>query len=59
MQIGLYSPRSDLLEQQIAAVDEFNQSACLDLALRTYDSYRDLEQDIPPPPKPATGRGKC
>lgn len=46
MQIGLYSPRSDLLEQQIAAVDEFNQSACLDLALRTYDNYRDLAQDI-------------
>ena len=46
MQIGLYSRCRELLEQQIEAVDEFNQSACLDLTLRTYDNYRDLAQEI-------------
>lgn len=46
MQVGLYSPRAALLEQQRAAVEEFNQSACLDLTLRSYDSYRELLQGV-------------
>ena len=44
MQVGLYSPRAGLLEQQRAAVEEFDQTACLGLILRSYGTYRDLLQ---------------
>ena len=46
MQVGLYSPRAALLEQQRTAVEEFNQTACLDLALHCFDNYRELSQGI-------------
>lgn len=46
MQVGLYSPRAALLEQQRAAMEEFNQTACLDLTLRCFESYRELSQGI-------------
>lgn len=45
MQIGLYSPRSALLKEQREAVEEFNETACLDLELRCYDTYDALMQD--------------
>lgn len=44
MQIGLYSPRPELLEQQLKAIDDFNQTACLDLTVRSYSDHRALEQ---------------
>lgn len=46
MQVGLYSPQAALLEQQRTAIEEFNQSACLDLTLRCFESYRELSQSI-------------
>ena len=46
MQVGLYSPRAALLEQQRTAVEEFQQTACLDLTLRCFESYRELSQGI-------------
>lgn len=46
MQVGLYSPRAALLEQQRAAAEEFNQTACLDLTLRCFENYRELSQGI-------------
>ena len=46
MHIGLYSPCRELLNQQVDTLHEFNQTACLDLLLYTYDNYRDLTQDI-------------
>lgn len=44
MQIGLYSPRRGLLEQQRNAIEAFNRTACLDLTVRTYESQQELEQ---------------
>lgn len=44
MQIGLYSPRHELLEQQLQAIHAFNQTACLDLTVHTYQNHRALEQ---------------
>lgn len=45
MRIGLYSPRPALLEEQREAVEEFNETACLDLELKSYDTYDALMQD--------------
>lgn len=44
MQIGIYSPRSELLAQQSAALEELNETACLDLGLHCYADYRELTQ---------------
>ena len=44
MQIGIYSPRPELLEQQYRALDELNETACLDLTLHRYANYRELTQ---------------
>lgn len=44
MQIGLYSPRQELLDRQIKAIDDFNQTACLDLTVHAYSDHRALEQ---------------
>lgn len=46
LQIGLYSPRRELLEEQRKTVEEFNESACLDLELRSYDTYDALMQGV-------------
>lgn len=46
MQIGLYSPRPSLLEEQRAAAAELNETACLDLELRCFDSYDALSQCV-------------
>ena len=46
MQVGLYSPRAALIQQQRAAVEELNQTACLDLTLRCFETYRELSQGI-------------
>lgn len=46
MQIGLYSPRSSLLEEQRKTVEEFNETACLDLELKSYDTYDALMQGV-------------
>lgn len=45
MQIGLYSPRLPLLDQMRETVEEFNQTACLNLTLRCCDSYESLQQE--------------
>lgn len=42
MQIGIYSPRPPLLEEQGQAVAEFIQTSCLDLDVHTYDSHKAL-----------------
>ena len=44
MQIGLYSPRLPLLEAQRQTIEEFNETACLDLELKSYDTYDALMQ---------------
>lgn len=44
MQIGIYSSRPELLEQQNAALEELNETACLDLELHRYTDYRELTQ---------------
>lgn len=46
MQIGLYSPRQELLEEQRKTVEEFNETACLDLELKSYDTYDALMQGV-------------
>lgn len=46
MQIALYSPRPALLEAQRKAVEEFNETACLDLELKSYDTYDALMQGV-------------
>lgn len=46
MQIALYSPRPSLLEEQRKTVEEFNETACLDLELRSYDTYDALMQGV-------------
>lgn len=46
MWVGLYSPRAALLEQQRTAIEEFNQTACLDLTLRCFENYRELSQGV-------------
>ena len=46
MQIGIYSPRPTLLDQLRAAIEEFNQTACLDLSVRCYGSERELAQGV-------------
>lgn len=42
MQIGIYSPRPPLLEQQREAVEEFVQTSCLDLDVHTFDKHAGL-----------------
>lgn len=44
MQIGIYSPRPELLKWQLDAIDEFNQTACLDLEVHAFASNQELEQ---------------
>lgn len=44
MQIGIYSPRRDLLDWQLNAIDEFNRTACLDLTVHAYSDHQELEQ---------------
>lgn len=44
MQIGIYSPRPELLERQLKAIDDFNQTACLDLTVHSYSDQQELEQ---------------
>lgn len=44
MQIGLYSPRPPVLEEQRQAVEEFNRTACLNLTLRCCGSCQTLLQ---------------
>ena len=44
MQIGIYSLRPELLAQQVQAMEELNETACLDLELHQYASYRELTQ---------------
>lgn len=46
MRIGLYSPRQELLEEQRKTVEEFNETACLDLELKSYDTYDALMQGV-------------
>lgn len=46
MRIGLYSPRSALLEEQGSAVEEFNSTACLDLELARFSTYDQLIQGV-------------
>lgn len=44
MRLALYSPRPTLLEAQRETVEEFNESACLDLELKCFDTYDALMQ---------------
>lgn len=44
MQIGIYSPRRELLDWQLNAIDEFNRTACLDLTVHAYSDHQALEQ---------------
>ncbi len=46
MQIGIYSPRPSLLAEAKEAAEEFDRSACLDLALRCCDSYEELLRTV-------------
>lgn len=44
MEIGLFSPRQELLQEQLNIIQEFNKTACLDLMLRTGTTPEELEQ---------------
>ncbi len=46
MQIGLYSPREEKLQEQLAIVTDFERDACLGLELRCCSSYHELTQQI-------------
>lgn len=46
MQIGMYSPRSDVLQQMQNALTEFTETAYLSLNLRGYDTYADLDASL-------------
>jgi len=46
LQIGIYSPRPALLEQQLQAIEEFNQTACLDMTLHSFETYEQLFQGM-------------
>lgn len=46
MQIGLYSPRQELLAQMRRALEEFNETAYLDLILRSYGEYAELSASL-------------
>lgn len=46
MKIGFYSTRLPLLDEQRETMEEFNQTACLNLTLRCCDNFESLFQEI-------------